>query len=178
MLLKELKFPKRPIDTDPELGVSAGKYVGVHFDQDTIEQVQKILNDEQIPNPISPEDVHSTIAHSKTDIPDYEPDGEFEEPQEASINGFKIFNTSEGGRCLVATLDSDYLHSRHQKTLDHGATYDFDEYIPHVTLSYNVGDDWDDSNLDKLTNKYGGTRLGISDEYMSDLDPDWVKNRS
>jgi len=79
---------------------------------------------------------------------------------------------------LVAALDSDYLRDKHQTTLDHGATYDFPEYIPHVTLSYNVGDDLSEENLDKLTNKYGGTVLKISKEYMQDLDPNWVEKRS
>lgn len=179
MLLKELKYPKRPVDNDSELGVSAGRYVGVHFTPDTIEQVKKIIDNEGIPNPIDPDDLHSTIAHSsRSDIPGYEVDGELNEPVEARINNFKIFDTKEGGRCLVAALDSDYLHAKHKKTIDHGASYDFDEYIPHVTLSYNVGGDWDEENLKKLTNKYGGMRLTISDEYDQELDPNWVKNRS
>lgn len=179
MLLKEIKFPRRPVDNDFELGVDAGKYVGVHFTPDTIKQVKKIVDGEGIPNAISPEDYHATIAHSsRSNIPGYEPDGKLDEPAQATIDHFKIFNTKEGGRCLVAALDSDYLRDRHQKTMDHGASYDFDEYIPHVTLSYNVGEDWPEENLDKLTNKYGGMRLEISDEYMQDLDPNWVEKRT
>ena len=178
MLLKELMYPKRPVEKDSELGIQAGKYVGVHFTPETIEAVKKIIDKEGIPNPIDPNDIHSTIAHSKTDIPDYKADGTLEEPEEARINDFRIFKTKEGGRCLVATVDSDYLKNRHQKSLAHGVTYDFPEYIPHVTVSYNVGDDWPEENLEKLTNKYGGTKLKISDEYAQDLDPDWVEKRT
>jgi len=178
MILKELKYPSRPIETDSELGVDAGSYVGVRFTPDTIEAVRKIIDGEGIPNPTPSEDYHSTVAYSKTPIPDYKPDGDLEQAQDASINGFKIFKTAEGGKCLVASLDSDYLHQKHQQTMDQGASYDFDEYIPHVTLSYDVGADWDEANLDKLTKKYKGTPVQISQEYMSPLDQDFVKNRS
>ena len=56
MLLKEIKFPVRSVEKDSELGIDAGKYVGVHFTPETIEAVKKVINSEKIPNPTNPDD--------------------------------------------------------------------------------------------------------------------------
>jgi len=64
-----------------------GKYVGVNFTPETVEQIKKIIDGDKIPNPTNPEDFHSTIAHSVTDIKGYQPDEELEEPKEAKNQG-------------------------------------------------------------------------------------------
>lgn len=44
------------------------------------------------------------------------------------------------GSAIVLTFESNRLQERHQGFRDAGASYDFDEYRPHVTLTYAPGD--------------------------------------
>lgn len=40
------------------------------------------------------------------------------------------------GQATVLLVNSDELHNRWKEFIEHGASYDFKEYHPHVTLSY------------------------------------------
>lgn len=51
--------------------------------------------------------------------------------------GYELFNTQDGGKCLVLKLDSPFLTSLHNAYIGAGASYDYDEYKPHITLCYN-----------------------------------------
>ncbi len=47
----------------------------------------------------------------------------------------------ETSNVLVQCFDCPDLEKRHTDLMgEHDAQYDFDEYKPHITLSYNVGD--------------------------------------
>lgn len=177
MLLKELKqFPKRPVDDTGEYGVDTGKYIGIRFEPETKEKLKSIVAGESIPNATEPDDYHSTIAYSRgSQIPGYQVAGKMKNPIEAKIKDFGIFPSQDGCNCLVAKLDAPDLVDMHNKTREHGATHDYDEYIPHVTLSYDAGD-WDEESLADLTRKYAGTKLYGNEEYENDIIEDW-KNK-
>ena len=177
MLLKELKrFPVRPVDDSGEYGVDTGRYIGIRFTPDTKAKLKRIIDDEGIRNGLDTDDLHSTIAFSReSNIPGYEVAGRFEEPEEAEIKGFTIFPSQDGKNCLVAKLDAPTLVDRHNSTMDHGASYDFDEYIPHVTLSYDAGDLGED-DLKRLTKKYKGEKLLADEEYDSEIEEDFGKS--
>lgn len=178
MLLKELKrFPKRPIDDDGEYGIDAGRYIGVKFSSDTKEHLKKIIDDEAIPNSTDIDDIHSTVAYSKgSNIPGYQVAGRFQKPVETEVEQFDIFPTEENKNCLVAKLNAPDLVKMHDDTEKHGATYDFDEYIPHVTLSYDVGD-VDNNFLKRLTDRYKGTKLYAEEEYDSEIIDNWSSRK-
>lgn len=179
MLLKELKkFPIRPVDDTGEYGVDAGKYIGIRFTPETKEKLKQIIDDEGVPHGLDMDDLHSTIAYSrKSNIPGYEVAGKFEEPEEAEIDDFTIFpGQDEGNNCLVAKLKAPSFVEKHNKTMDHGASYDYDEYIPHVTLSYDAGE-WNENDLKELTKKYKGTRLFADEEYENEIEDDFAKKR-
>jgi hypothetical protein len=175
MLLKELKrFPKRPVDPDDEYGVDAGRYIGIKFTPDTKEKLRAIIDDEAIPNGIDTEDLHSTVAYSRgSNIPGYEVAGKFEKPIKAEISYFDIFPSQDGKNCLVAKLNSPDLVKMHNKTREHGATFDYDEYKPHVTFSYDVGELMND-DLKRLTDRYKGTKLYGEEEYESEIIDNWT----
>jgi len=180
MLLKELKrYPMRPVDDEnTEYGVNAGKYVGVRFTPETKQTLSDIIHKEKVPNSIDIEKLHSTVAYSKgSNIPGYEVSGEFEEPIRGEIKEFDIFPSQDGCNCLVAKLNCPELDDLHNQTMEHGATYDYDEYIPHVTLSYDAGD-WSKDDLNKLTKKYKGTKIDISEEYETEIEEDFGKSSS
>lgn len=177
MLLKEIRQNyKRPVSDDAEYGIDAGRYVGMHFTPDTQELLKKIIHDEAVPNAVPCEKMHTTITYSKDNsVPDYQCDGELEEPIEAEIDSFDLFPTAEGKKCLVAKLNCPEFHKRHNLMRDLGASYDYDEYIPHITLSYNAGDLSADK-LEMLNKKYRGMRVYANEEYDEPIKNNWAKD--
>jgi hypothetical protein len=79
-----------------------------------------------------PEDMHVTICYSKTpfDWTDLGP----------KMDNVTVVGGSRGvqqfGDALVLRFDSDILAEDHQELIDAGASYDFDEYNPHITLTW------------------------------------------
>src|SRR5690554_274481 len=130
MLLKEIsKHARRPVTRNSEYGIERGTYVGLHFDEHSKKMVEKIVNDERIPNPIDYEKIHTTLVYSKKPLPDFEAEGDLEEPIEAEIDEFEIFKSKEGNNVLVAKLKCPNCTERHQNAREqHGATHDYDEY--------------------------------------------------
>lgn len=115
--------------------VESGVYMSGQFSEDsnkTLASIQKTLG---IKDPIVSNKLHVTIVYSRKDIELY-PESDLNEP--ANVVDIDIWDTKYG-KTLVAKLDSSYLTDRFQQAMDSGATYDHDEYKPHVTLSYNSG---------------------------------------
>lgn len=179
MLLKEVKkIHKSPVEPDTEYGVDAGRYIGVHFNSETKELLKKIARSEKISAPVPSDSMHSTVVYSRDNpVKDYTVQGPLEEPIESEIDSFDIFQSGEGKNCLVAKLNAPELINRHKKARELGASYDYDEYIPHVTLSYDAGD-IDSSFLNKLNKKYKGYKLYADEEYEEPINTEWVKTNS
>lgn len=81
---------------------------------------------------------HATISYSRAPFPEVV-HHHFDLPITARISGWRIFDNTEadGYRCLVAVLDCAELHQLNAQMAElYGATSIFDEYIPHVTVSY------------------------------------------
>lgn len=145
--------------------LNKGTYAGVRFSEDSVNKIMKIV--EGLPNPISKEDVHTTLLYSRKYLPNYEPLGDIKEI--AKVNGFKIFETQDNKRALVLTLDCPFLINRHNELMkEHKATYDFPEYIPHITLSYDI----EDRQIEDINFK---ETLELNQEYKEDLNLDWGK---
>lgn len=152
---------------------SNGTYAAVRFDKESINIVEAFMNDNNIPNPLGPDKIHCTIIYSRKYIEDYPTLGAIDPPWIAKPKEFKIFTSQEGNNCLVLTLSCDKLIERHDYIMEnYDATYDFDEYNPHITLSYNCGDvelDQFNSKLDQIDD------LKIIEEYSEDLNLSWEK---
>ena len=87
---------------------------------------------------------------------------------ECEFGGYDIFSVQSGENVLVMKLISQELQDRHNYLMEtYGATYDFPEYKPHVTLSYNYSDKTA-VGISPFTNKI---ILGM--EYVEDLDLKW-----
>ena len=175
MLLNEIKY-KNPVEADEEYGMDAGRYIGMRFTPETKKLLKQIVHSERVPNPTPEDKLHSTVVYSKGNaVPDYEVQGKLNDPVEAEIEDFDYFD-SDNGKCLVAKLRSDDMVARHNKAKDLGANYDYEEYKPHITLSYSA-DDLDDDFLDNLRSKYAGTKVYADEEYDEPIETDWaVKN--
>lgn len=148
-----------------------GTYIGWRYNRDTIRDISQWMIDNNIPNPIKKEKIHSTIIYSRKEI-DIEPKGKLVASEYALSNRLGTFDTQDNKRALIWFIDCPAMVNRHNyimKTTD--ATYDYVDYIPHITLSYEIPAEYD---VDKLTTKGLPLALQIVSEYKEDLNLDWV----
>lgn len=149
---------------------TTGTFMGVRFVPESVDMLHNLITFNGIENPIDLEELHSTLIFSRNDISK-------EDTAQPRVNlnarckmiGYHVFQKEGGDPVLVVKLESPYLRDRHQEIMDGTlATYDFPEYIPHVTLSYNfTGDIGELLSLPK-------TPLVIDHEYTAEIDLDWT----
>ena len=156
-----------------------GTYAAVRFGDDTKDNIESFINDNEIPNSVPRDKLHTTLLYSRKYCPDYSPPGNLEQPLEGTPTEFDVWKSQpdeEGNRsnCLVMKYDCEDLVNRHNELMDeHGATFDFDEYRPHVTLSYDIGD----MSIDNLNPDSIGP-INVVEEYGEDLNMNWAKENT
>lgn len=118
-----------------------GTYVQVKFSPATINRIMQMVREGEVPNPVDPQDLHCTVIYSETgDHTKVESLGVFSPPIIARPSDLAVFRQRDGLLCLVLQIDCEELHTRHQQLRDeYGLKHSFDEYRPHVTLSYDCG---------------------------------------
>ena len=142
-----------------------GIYVAVKYNQSASDDLLDFIKKYNIPSTLKAEDFHTTLIYSRkyADIST----NEGEDLGSAEPLKFHIFETQEDKRALVILLKSEYLENRHKDLMkEHNLTYDFKEYLPHITLSYDIGD----YDISKLDIKDLPKHLTINTEYKEDLD--------
>lgn len=131
MLLNEIKDTK------------IGTYAGVRFDDATIDALNKYIEDNKIPNPVK--EFHTTLLFSRKPLPKYQPMEEYSPPLKGKPTEVKNLGDD---KTIVVMFDAPELEKRHKELMkEHGATWDYESYIPHVSLSY----DGASANLKDLT---------------------------
>jgi len=111
-------------------------------------------------------------------LPEYKPAGKLDKPMIGKGKGFEVWDSQPDddghvAKCLVMCYDCPELVKRHEELMEeHGATYDFDDYKPHITFSYDVAD-MNPKDLPKFDGK-----IEIVEEYGEDLNLDWAKDNS
>ena len=146
-----------------------GKFAGAKLTKKSARKLQKWIEENDIGNPIPSSEFHVTILYSdKVDFPwdaKKYPGGLKVDPHTYELALF-----GEEKNILVLKFDSPELAARHHKARDeHGVDWKFDEYQPHVTLSYKVKD------LDLSDLEPPGFPLYFSHEYYKDNDEEYVK---
>ena len=155
-----------------------GTYAGVRFDDDTIKRFEAFAKENEIPNHVPSKKLHSTVLYSRKYLPDYEAPGDYKTPLTGKPTGFDVWKSQpdEDGKtsnCLILKYGCPELTKRHKSLMDeHGATFDFDKFDPHVTLSYDIGD----MDVSKLKPDVGD--INITSEYKEDLNFDWAKDNT
>ena len=146
-----------------------GTFAGLHLYGQDAQRLHQFALENEIPNPEPADRLHVTVVFSRKYIPDFKPLGKLKSPMRGMPIEARIFGEGDE-RALVIVLDAPEVVARHKYVMDHyeEATYDHDEYIPHVTLSYNAGD-FDPETLD--VSSIG--MVTLVEEYTSDIDPDW-----
>ena len=151
--------------------VKKGTYAGVRLSDDDSDFIIDWVKELKLPNPTPKKDLHLTLLYSKKYLPDYKPAGKIDEW--AYPLKFHVFETFDNKRALVLKVKSPFLLKRHKELMkEHDATYDYPEYIPHITLSYDIGD----MEVPKFDCKRRELHLG--EEYAEELKLDWKPKKS
>jgi hypothetical protein len=146
--------------------VEKGLFCGIKFDDATVDAIVDFIKDNEIPSPIDRNDVHTTILYSRKPVFGFEPLGDDVPEWEISFAGFDLFG--ENKDVLVMLLESPDLVLHHKELMDeYKASWDWDEYQPHITLSYSAAD----FDIDELPT-YIGPLIAIN-EYAEELDEKW-----
>jgi 2'-5' RNA ligase len=85
---------------------------------------------------IDPSDMHVTIAYSREPV-DWDQFGE--QMKYVSVLYNYIIKQFDGG-ATVLSFNSEILHNRWKQFLEGGASWDYPDYNPHVTLTYKAED--------------------------------------
>ncbi len=142
---------------------SRGIFSAVKFDKKTTQKIVEFQKINNIRSPIKNSDLHTTIIFSPDKyILDYPVKKHLD--IKAKIIGFDKWRMNNGNYCLVALLDCNFLNERFEKlSKKYGIENPYDEYKPHVTLSYDIPIHMNVSNL-----KDSIGELRIISEYVKD----------
>ena len=158
-----------------------GTYAGVTFSKKTLQEVKKYGKENQIPNLLSSSKTHSTLLYSRKHCPNYKPAGEINPAWIGTPTHLEVWpsqpdDNGNSVNCLVLRYKCSELESRHKTLMDtHNATFDFDSYNPHITISYDVGD----LDLDSLTDiKTNLKTIEIINEYGESLNLSWANEKT
>jgi len=145
-----------------------GSYAAVKFDQDTIHSITELQNDIGIPA-LNGDDLHTTVMYSTKHIPEYEELGNIEPTWHGHFSHYDIFGDDNNVLVMVYTCPD--LTSRWETLRSYGATWDYPDFYPHITLSYDASE----FDVDSLP-PYNGP-INITREYGEDLDLDWENDK-
>lgn len=125
-----------------------------------------------VPNVISAEEMHATIIYSRAQV-DWDAIS-YADPDSYTAEGgprfLKVLGPTES--TLALRFVSDYFRFRHDEFREMGASWDWPEYLPHVTLSYDAaGFEFD--ALDGFTGA-----LVFGPERFAEVKEDWEPKKS
>lgn len=167
--IKEILIEKETKITD--LGPD-GTYVAAKFSKKTKDYFKKLATALKVPEPLPRDKMHVTIVYSRKPFTNFSIHGKMKTPWTGVVKDLEIFPTQTGKRALVLRFDCPELKERHEYfKKEHGATYDYDEYKIHATLSYDVGDEWQIPKDVKPSDIVESIEL--DEEYYEPLSLDW-----
>jgi hypothetical protein len=158
-----------------------GSYAGLHLSEDTQRRIKKFIDDNKIPNGVPSDKLHTTLIYSRKFLPAYKAQGELDPPWVGTPKTFHVWKTQptehtpKVARCLVLEVDCEDCIDRHEYLMkEHGATFDFDKFTPHITLSYDIGDE--------QISRFGDPKeigdIEYVEEYGEDLNPNWAEENA
>jgi hypothetical protein len=133
-----------------------GTYAALKYEDGTIKIIGDLIELWNIPNPLKPEKLHTTIIYSRSPIPA----GKQHNMNRAEMKskGWKFLPSHLGllkssphspiTDVLVLFLKAPELVELHDSLKVNGASHDFDGYDPHITLSYNLPESFDWKSLE------------------------------
>lgn len=142
-----------------------GTYFGVVPDEEGMEKVKDLIKKLKLKSPIEEEKIHVTLMYSEDKgNPLIPPSSDL--VYEAKPVSFALFGPEKN--CLVVKLESADLQARHNELLANGFIHSYDDYSPHITLSYDYDGELPDS--EKLKDL---GMITFSNEYTQAIEDNW-----
>lgn len=111
-----------------------GVYGSFKLTEESTKKLSDWIEENEIVEPVQDDDLHITTTYSKAD-----PEKEIEPSESKNIRlSSKDFAIATYGRALVIEVESKELEDIHDAAIAAGASYDYETYKPHITISYNA----------------------------------------
>jgi len=119
-----------------------GTYAAAALSDKTKHNISQYFKDNDVKNPCDVDKMHCTILYSSKHLPDYKAKGKYDKPLIGKNCRFEIWpNREKTENVLVLRINCPEMTKRHKHLMkEHDAQYDFPDYKPHVSFSYDVGD--------------------------------------
>lgn len=120
---------------------SNGVYMGVRPIGASIHLLHDWIIDQGIPNPVAAHAAHVTVLFSQKPV---EVDVDRSREYHAHGSRFLVMrHRFDKTDALVLVLTAPALEARHKELIDRGGSHDYADFLPHVTLTTDVGNfDW------------------------------------
>lgn len=147
-------------------GIAKAKKKTLYVSRNVIDgdNLIKFAKDQGIKEIIDQKELHVTVAFSKTKV-DW---SEFEKDTSDLDISLKNAKLEKLWDAIVIKFDSDALQKRWKAYTDGGASWDYDDYMPHISLSYN-----NDQDISKMDNFSWDLTLG--GEILAEIDEEYLK---
>lgn len=143
----------------------SGHYVAARVSKQTTADLKKWCKANKIPvDKDFFDNLHITICYS-TKLFDIDITDMIADLSDWTVKpiAFAQFGKDPDKKYLVLKVKSTDCTRRWQHYIDQGASYDFDEYLPHISIALNFKGDLDQLDLDSLPD------LTLSEEYYEKL---------
>ena len=110
-----------------------GTYSSLRLSERSQHKLYTWLEKNDIPHSLEAKEYHCTVVYSRKAVPELS-NKDVDTPIAASASGWKILGKDE---CLVILLDSAKIEDLFDVATKLGAESDYDEYMPHLTVSAN-----------------------------------------
>ncbi len=164
--------PMLPAPGETEFAVGDAKPLYVRRELINTDEFLAWAKEQGFSETLEPGDLHVTIAYSKQPV-DWSKVGDVYiwRDDDGSLTvppgGYREVGQFEGSDAVVMAFHSYALWDRHREIKAAGASFDHDEYRPHVTITYKPGD------LDiEAIEPYLG-KLVFGPEIFKEIDEDW-----
>jgi len=114
-----------------------------------------------------PEDMHVTVAYSKAEVEWPDPDNDrliISSPEGRAVMSL------DDGKAVVLKFVNKTLQRRWKELCEHGCSWDYESYIPHITITWEAGD----LDISKVQPWTGPIELGP--EIFEELNENWEAN--
>lgn len=147
-----------------------GRYVAYKLRSKSKDLLSKFCKKLDIPNALDKDEYHISLIYSKKDF-DWKPLGIMDSYIKLEPKTFfwEVFQKDEkdAPRILVLRCHNAYLDRRYEKALENGGVSDFPSYKQHISVSYDVPEDFDHTKLPTPT-----FPIYLSAEYQEPLKQD------
>ncbi|MDE1829270.1 MAG: hypothetical protein KGI25_02995 [Thaumarchaeota archaeon] len=162
--------------TEFKVRAPRGTYYGARPTKQTCESLLDFISDNQIPNPLEEKLLHCTVIYSRVFCGERAL-GDLDPHWKGEFDAYNVWPTSpkqdqEPTHCLTLGFICPEMHQRHRDLRAAGATHDFPDFNPHITLSYDVGNEFEYL----LLPHYSGP-LHFHHEYSEPLNLEFVKTK-